>query len=303
MSGVPKTHRGHGTPPAEHPIDQALVRALLRQQHPDLADASLRKMDSGWDNVMFRLGDDFVVRLPRRRQAVDLVRHEQAWLPRLAQRLPLPIPAPRRVGRPGCGYPWPWSVLPWMPGTTADLSPPHASQGTVWAEFLRALHQPDGLDAAPKNPARGVPLADRAHLIEARLHRLEEATEYVTSTLWEIWRQALEAPVAETACWLHGDLHQRNVLVDEGRLSGVIDWGDVTSGDPATDLASLWALFEGAETRREAWKRYGASPDLVTRAKGWSVHFGSVLLESGLVDHPAHAEMGRCILQRLMAEA
>lgn len=302
MTRLPDGVPNHGTPLAEQPIDEALVRALLRQQHPDLADAPLKLVDSGWDNVMFRLGDDLVVRLPRRRQAVDLIRHEQAWLPRLIKRLPLPIPAPGRLGKPGCGYPWPWSVLPWMRGRTADLSPPAPSQARPWADFLRALHRPDASGEAPHNPVRGVPLADRAHLIEARLHRLEATTEHITPSLWRIWRRSLDAPVTETAYWLHGDLHQRNVLVKEGKLSGVIDWGDVTSGDPATDLASVWALFEDAEARREALRHYGAAPDLIVRAQGWAAHFGSVLLESGLVDHPAHAEMGRCILRRLTTD-
>ena len=96
-------------PAAELDVDEALVRALLEEQHPDLAGLPLRLVANGWDNVLFRLGDDLVVRLPRRELAVPLVEHEQRWLPELAPRLPLPIPAPVRVGRPGAGYPWPWA--------------------------------------------------------------------------------------------------------------------------------------------------------------------------------------------------
>jgi aminoglycoside phosphotransferase (APT) family kinase protein len=111
-------------PAAEVTIDGSLVQALLQEQQPDLAHLSLIEVGEGWDNTLFRLGDDLAVRVPRRAASAALIEHEQRWLPRLSSRLPLPVPAPVRVGRPCCGFPWSWSVVPWFPGQTALLAPP-----------------------------------------------------------------------------------------------------------------------------------------------------------------------------------
>src|SRR5215813_4973080 len=116
---------GHMTigsnPPSEVAMDEALVRALLLEQHPDLAGLCITNASAGWDNHLFRLGDRLAVRLPRRALAADLILHEQRWLPRLGPRLPLPVPVPVRMGRPGCGYPWSWSVVPWFVGESAAV--------------------------------------------------------------------------------------------------------------------------------------------------------------------------------------
>ena len=130
-------------PPAEFPIDEALVRGLLSDQHPDLAALPLARVGSGWDNELFRLGARWVVRLPRRALAAGLVEGEQRWLPELAGRLPLAVPVPLRCGVPGRGYPWRWSVCPWLEGETAAeavFSPERAAADL--GAFLRALHRP-----------------------------------------------------------------------------------------------------------------------------------------------------------------
>ena len=139
MAGVPAP-----TPPAEVDVSVSLVRELLAAQHPDLAGLPLQLLANGWDNVLFRLGSELVVRLPRRSLAAALVGHEQTWLPVLAPRLPLPIPAPVRVGQPALGYPWRWSVVPSFPGTTAleQLPGDLSAAATTLGRFLRALHTP-----------------------------------------------------------------------------------------------------------------------------------------------------------------
>lgn len=290
-----------GTPAAEHPIDEGLVRALLADQHPDLAGLPLRMIDAGWDNVMMRLGDQLVVRLPRRAAAAALITHEQRWLPQLADRLTLPIPVPYRTGTPGRGYPWSWSVVPWLPGRSADECPPKSDQAIPFATFLRSLHGPAPADA-PLNPVRGGPLAGRASVAEERLRRLSERTSLITPRLMRLWQAALEAPIDLSPTWLHGDLHPRNLLVEQGAISGVIDWGDLTSGDPATDLAAIWMLFDDPRARREALAAYGElSAATLARARGWALHFGAMLLESGMVDHPPHALIGERTLRRLEA--
>lgn len=290
-----------GTPPAEHAIDAALVGGLLAEQHPDLAGLPLRAVDAGWDNAMFRLGDGLAVRLPRRAAAAALIEGEQRWLPRLAARLTLPIPVPLRVGLPARGYPWRWSVQPWLPGDAADERPPAPEQAAPFAAFLRSLHQPAPPDA-PRNPVRGCPLGERAPVAEARLRRLAGATGLITPRLRRIWEEALAAPLDLPPAWLHGDLHPRNLLVAGGALCGVIDWGDLTGGDPATDLAAIWMLFEDAAARAAALAAYGElSAATLARARGWAVHLGATLLDTGMVDHPRHALIGERTLRRVAA--
>ncbi len=286
------------TPKAEQHIDEALVRDLLREQQPALADAPITALDVGWDNALFRLGDEHVVRLPRRAVSVQLIDHETTWLPRLADRLPIAVPTPVYLGRPGCDYPWPWTVLPWLPGRSADLDPPDATQAERFADFLLALHQP-APDDAPRNPFRGVPLAERAERVEQRMDELRQTTDAITPNAVRAWRNALDADDATTSCWLHGDLHARNVLVQDGEITGVIDWGDITSGDAATDLAGVWSLFDNPAARRAALDRYQPTDDQLARAKGWAVSFGVMLLATGLTDHPQHAAMGAGMLQRV----
>ena len=288
-----------GTPPAEVAVDAILVRALLEDQHPDLARLVLAAVASGWDNAMFRLGDTLAVGLPRRQLTAALIEREQTWLPRLASRLPLPVPSPLRIGRPGHGFPWSWSLVPWLPGEAADLAPPEPEEAERLAGFLRALHT-NAPPGAPTNPFRGVPLQERRAVVDARLDRLRSTTSLVDEALLEAWQAALSAPIADQGCWVHGDLHARNVLVHAGRFSAVIDWGDLCRGDPATDLASVWSLFDDVEARRRVVRSYGPRPAGVwLRALGWAVSFGTVLLETGLADHPRHARMGGDILRRV----
>ena len=247
---------------------------------------------------MFRLGNDLLVRLPRRAVAAELSAHEHQWLPKLAPRLPMAVPAPIHVGRPQGRYPWPWSIVPWLPGRTADQEAPPSTEAVLLAEFLTALHQPAPTDA-PANPVRGVPLATRADAVAERVERLRRKTDLITPRLLAIWQAALNASPCTTRQWLHGDLHPLNIIVQHGRITGIIDWGDLTGGDPATDLAALWMLFD-ASARGSALVAYGGiDPELEARAKGWAVLFGAVLLDSGLKDHPRHAAVGARTLRRL----
>lgn len=290
-----------GTPAAEVEIDDKLVRALLREQHADLAELHLELLDAGWDNVMFRLGDAYTVRLPRRLVAATLLLNEQAWLPSLAPNLPLPIPSPVRVGLPNHSYPWKWSVLPWLPGHAANEESPRSDQALVLGHFLRALHRLAPSDA-PVNEVRGCPLADRAEGVSARIEQLKAANSGLAPEIEIAWHDGLKAPASQRACWLHGDLHARNVLVENGRITAIIDWGDITSGDVATDLAGIWALFEDAEARRDALTAYGANAAEISRGRAWAVNFGTILLLTGLVDNPRHAAMGADTLRRIVED-
>lgn len=265
-----------------------LVRSLLATQHPELASLPLQKVDEGWDNVTFRLGSDLAVRLPRRELAADLVRNEQRWLPVVAPWLSLPVPVPVAVGTPSEAYPWPWSVVPWVPGATADLTPLTPTQSVVLAKNLRALHRPASAEA-PQNPFRGVPLKARRDAVEDRLPRLG------LDALLPAWNRALEAAACGRSVWLHGDLHSQNVILQDGALAGLIDWGDITAGDPATDLACAWTLMD-AEARAAFWETYGAEEDERIRAAGWAVNFATAMVDAG---DARHVRIGRAVIGRL----
>lgn len=286
-------------PPAEIDIDEALVRRLLEEQHRDLAGEPLEPAASGWDNAMFRLGDALAVRLPRRASAVPFLEREQRWLPRLAPSLPLPVPSAVRLGRSGSGYPWPWSVVRWLAGNPAEREALAADQAAALAAFLRALHRPAPADA-PENPFRGVPLATRAPALDERWQRVARETELVTRAIRRAWSAALEAPLDSAPTWIHGDLHPGNVLVRDGALAGVLDWGDMARGDRATDLAAPWMLLESADARLECLRELDAlGGATLARARGWAVYFGSVFLDAGLAGEPRYVALGAAILQRV----
>lgn len=285
-----------GTPPAEVTVSADLVRALIADQRPEYAHLPVRLAGEGWDNFIFRLGDELALRLPRRKEALACLANEQGWLSRLPP-LPVPIPVPVATGEPGRGFPWPWSIIPWIEGAPADQSSLNASQGPALAAFLRSLHTPSPPDA-PVNPGRGVRLEVRVRFSEC-LHRLRSSCYLITPAIDRAWREALAAPVCETPAWLHGDLHAQNVMSKEGVLSGVIDWGDLCGGDPAVDLCSVWGLLDDASARRTALDAYAPDDALLARAKGWAVLFGAVLFENGRIDNPRLAAIGETTLRRL----
>ncbi|SFF54355.1 aminoglycoside phosphotransferase family protein [Curtobacterium sp. YR515] len=284
------------TPAAEVDVDVPLVAALLRDQHPDLADLPLAIVASGWDNVVVRLGELLAVRLPRRAAAAALIEHEQRWLPEIAHRVAaiVPVPDPVRTGRPALGYPWSWSVVRWLPGTPAGERAGGVRVAEALAAFVELLHVPAPPDA-PVNPVRAVPLATRSDSV---LTRLATADVPRARELAAVWRTAAALPAyAGPPVWVHGDLHPFNVLVDTApdggtRLSAVVDFGDVTAGDPAVDLATAWLTLD-REARRTFRARVAADDDTWERARAWAVSIGSALHLSD--DRAFRAVAGRVI--------
>lgn len=288
---------------AELDVTVTLARALLREQHPDLAHLPLTVAANGWDNVMVRAGDTLVLRLPRRAVAAPLLTNELSALPFLvpvlAAAVPdVAVPLPVRVGAPSetLGYPWPWSVLRWIGGVRAASTPVEARR--AWAptlgRVLAALHRPvaDGVPV-PHNPFRGIALRDR----------LPPALD-LSGRAGEIWRAALDAPDhAGRPVWIHGDPHPANLVVAPGggpgradRLAAVVDFGDVTAGDPASDLGALWLTFDAAGRRacRVAMEAAGAVWDDATwaRARGWALTFSAAMLAHP-DEHPTLVPIGR----------
>ena len=285
-------------------IDIELVKGLLRLQCPDLADLPLSKVATGWDNEMYRLGDELAVRLPRRDVAAPNLTNEQLWLPALAAELPIRVPVPLFNGTPALGYPFRWSVVNWAPGTTAASSDLNPTSAGKMAKFLSALHAQVPPAEAPINPWRGGPLLERTEAVEERLEAVyarEAGLTVAHADVLELWKSACRATNDTPGTWIHGDLHPKNLIVEGGEVVMVIDWGDMCSGDPATDLAVAWMLFE-PEQIDEFRAAYGdASDHTWLRARGWAIYFGAVLLLNGLVDDPAFAAVGRRTLNRVVA--
>jgi aminoglycoside phosphotransferase (APT) family kinase protein len=285
-------------PPADVVIDEGLVRALLDAQYPMRGPRPLSFLAEGWDNAVWRLGDDRLVRLPRRESAAPLALHEHRWLPRLAPTLPLPIPAPVFVGHPEGEYPWHWSVVPLLSGSLASMRAPLSSPSAAraLAGFLRALHVP-APDDAPHSPFRAVALSARADTFEERLALLDDETVARANGEWMLATSA--PPWLGARVWIHGDLHPGNVLIESGELSGIIDFGDLTAGDPATDLAAAWMLFE-MPLVADLLSNYGVSDRaLVARARGWALFFGVLL---GTIDDDVRGlrDVGLGCLRRLL---
>lgn len=285
-------------PAAEVKITPALVSDLLREQRPDLAHLEIRELAHGWDNVSMRVGNELVARLPRREMAVPLVGNEATWLPRMVEKLPLAIPVPVFVGTPGQGYPWPWTLVPWIPGERmAD-----AGQIDIEAcardlgEFLHALHERAPQDAPP-NLFRGVPLINRDEATRERIAQLEGAVD--TAKAISIWDEAVATPEFDgPALWLHGDLHPANLLTLEGRLSGVIDFGDITAGDPATDLAVAWTVFP-EDARAIFIEAYGIVDHATwMRARGWALSLATAYLAHS-ANSPTMSRIGSKTMARL----
>ncbi len=283
-------------------IDERLVRTLVRTQAGARLGASaelpLRKADEGWDCELWRLGDDIAVRLPRRAAAAPLIAGEQSVLPGIAQLLDhvdVRVPVPLFAGAAGSGFPWRWSIVPWIDGSSGlEVT---RSERSGWAaplaHALRALHVEAPSDA-PANPFRGRALITRKDAVAERLHTLaRDLTPDVRERAAHVWdegERASEWPGAPV--WIHGDLHPGNLIARGRHLAGIVDFGDVTAGDPAYDLAIAWLAFDdvGRCAFRDGVGDYG-DPPIWTRARAWAIAV-SLLLLTQSDDEPAYRRLG-----------
>jgi aminoglycoside phosphotransferase (APT) family kinase protein len=262
--------------PDELDIDSSLVGRLLAAQFPDWAGLPVEPVfPRGTDNRLFRLGDDLVVRLPCRETTVKTLEKEREWLPRLAPHLPLEVPVPIADGAPGEGYPRTWSVYRWLEGESAITAPIEdtAQAVTDLAGFIGALQRIDpsrGPRPGESNSLRGAPLQALDAELRAWLDLARDGVDAKTVTAE--WEAALQAPAWDRApVWVHGDLDVRNLLVRDGRLSGVVDFGCLGVGDPACDLAAAWKVLP-PQARDQFRSALSVDDATWTRARGWVLH-------------------------------
>lgn len=230
-------------------LDEKLVRRLVDSQFPQWKDLPIRPVPrSGWDNRTFRLGDSMLVRVPSAAQYAEKVEIEQRWLPILAPLLPLAIPTPIVMGKPAHGYPWKWSVYRWIEGETAAFASiaDMCEFARSLAQFLNALQRIDptyGPPPGPHNFYRGGALTTYDAETRQAIKILQGKIDTKMAT--EVWKEALATSWQSSPVWVHGDVAVGNLLVREGKLNAVIDFGGLAVGDPACDLAIAWTFFEG----------------------------------------------------------
>lgn len=262
-------------------IDVALVRRLIDAQFPQWAHLPVMPVAvSGWDNRTFHLGAEMTVRLPSAAHYAIQVEKEQIWLPRLARRLPLPIPQPLAMGAPAFGYPWRWSIQRWIEGepatqeNVADLS----AFATSLAEFLDALQRidaSDGPSAGAQNFYRGGALAVYDAETRRAIHDLQGRIDAAAATA--VWEAALSSSWQTAPVWVHGDVAASNLLVRAGKLCAVIDFGTCAVGDPACDLVIAWTFFSGAS--RDTFRSALLLDDATwARGRGWALWKALILL-------------------------
>jgi len=286
--------------------DATLVRRLLTAQFPQWAELPIAPVPSaGTDNALYRLGEDMVVRLPRIDWAAEDVEKEQRWLPRLAPQLPLAIPAPLAQGAPGEGYPWRWSVYQWLNGEDASVAritdPGQAARDL--AHFITALREIATTGWPPPEPpsaSRGVPLATRDTETRAALASLHGLLD--TDAATGAWEAALLAPAWDgPPVWIHGDLSPLNLLVKQGRISAVIDFGALGIGDPACDLIPAWNFFS-APTRRIFRAALAVDDATWARGRGWALSIGLIALPYYQHTNLALASIARRAIAEALAD-
>jgi aminoglycoside phosphotransferase (APT) family kinase protein len=280
--------------------DVELVRRLLAGQFPQWAQLPVRPVpSSGTDNALYRLGEDMVVRLPRIAWAVTAVEAEQRRLRHLAAHLPLPIPEPLAAGVPDAGYPWPWSVYRWLPGeeARADRLPDPVGTAEALAAFVGALHGVEVVD--PPSGGRGGPLAPRDVATRKAIAALDG--EIDTRAVTAVWDEALAAPVWDgPSVWVHADLAPGNLLLRDGRLVAVVDFGALAVGDPAVDLLVAWNLLSGAA--RERYRTaLGVDDATWARGRGWAMSLALIALPYYRDTNPALVAQSWRTLRELMA--
>jgi aminoglycoside phosphotransferase (APT) family kinase protein len=284
--------------------DVELVRRLLVAQFPQWAELPIAPVVSyGTDHDIYRLGGALAARLPRIGWATEQAAKEHEWLPRLAPHLPLAVPVQLAMGQPAEGYPFAWSVYEWLPGENANGTIDDLVQAAVdLAAFVKALRAVDASGAWPRaRGARGGPLAERDEDVRRSIVDLRDRIDGVAAL--RSWDESLEAPEWEGEdAWVHGDLLPGNLLVVDGRLSAVIDFGCLNAGDPACDLQPAWNVFAG-ESRTRYRTELHVDDASWLRGRGWALSQAVVALPYYWETNPGMIRQASHALAEVLAES
>jgi aminoglycoside phosphotransferase (APT) family kinase protein len=284
-------------------IDAALVKRLIAAQFPQWSDLPVTPVAvDGWDNRTYRLGDDMTARLPTAAGYVSAVAKENEWLPRLAPALPVAVPPILAMGAPGEGYPFPWSVRGWLPGEPVDPDRIDDLSGFAVsvAGFIRALQRCDtagGPPAGEHSWYRGTSPAYYDDETRRCLVALEGRVDTAVATT--VWDAALAAEWRGEPVWFHGDIASGNLLVVDGKLAAVIDFGTSGVGDPACDLVIAWTMFSG-DSRRAFREAVGHDDGAWARARGWAI-WKAMLVLSGTTD-PHQSAINQRVIDEVLAD-
>lgn len=270
-------------------IDESLVQRLISTQFPKWRDLPIKSVNhQGWDNRTFHLGEHLLVRLPSDANYELQVEKEQLWLPKLAPFLPLPIPVPVAMGQPAEGYPWKWSIYTFLPGESAIHAPivNLTNFAKSLAEFLLALQRIDiinapspGLHSFYRGGALSIYDAETRQAINTLKNKID------VTTVTDIWERALASTWQREPVWVHGDISVGNLLVQNGKISAVIDFGQLAVGDPACDLAIAWTFFKGES--RDAFRSVLAlDEDTWARGRGWTL-WKALITAAGIIESNA----------------
>jgi aminoglycoside phosphotransferase (APT) family kinase protein len=263
--------------PSQRTIDATLVHRLISSQFPQWKDLSIKPVaHGGHDNRTFHLGDQMLVRMPSAQCYADKVAKEQEWLPFLAPHLSITIPDPIAIGVPGEGYPWNWSIYKWIEGESANaldsakLNLPLIAKDL--AQFLHELHKINTTDVplvgGPHNFYRGA--SPKIYDAQTRDAITQLLGIIDTDAATAVWDKATSSEWHRKPVWIHGDLAAGNILIKNGLLTAVIDFGVMGIGDPACDLVIAWTLFKG-ESREVFQQAVGLDTDTWARARGWAL--------------------------------
>ena len=272
--------------PNEADISISLVSDLLNEQFPQWSNLPIHLITaSGTDNALFKLGDDFVVRLPRMEGAMAQISQDRTWLPKLASKLPVVIPEQMALGEPSAEYPFSWSVYRWIGGETADidsLPQPEQTAGAL-ASFIKSLRAIDPTNG-PMEGYRGRPVHLRDQWTRESINELANLID--TQKAIRIWEETIEAADWDgPPTWFHGDLMPGNLLFEDDKLKAIIDWGVMGVGDPAIDLIVAWFLLP-PPSRAIFREEMGVSEDEWLRGRGWALS-----IAAGYIPYYRHTQL------------
>jgi aminoglycoside phosphotransferase (APT) family kinase protein len=263
------------------------ARRLIESQFPEWSNLPITPVEpQGWDNRSFRLGSELVVRLPSAEAYAAQVEREQRWLPVLAPQLPLPIPRPIAQGEPDSGYPYPWSVYEWLEGEPASAHrvTDMESFAAALAGFLNELRSIDpsgGPEPGIDNFFRGGPLATYEDETLTAIDALGD--QIAGESARRVWAEATDSSWTRDPVWFHGDVAPENLLVRDGRLAAVIDFGLCGVGDPACDTVIAWTFLTGPGRDRFR-AELDVDPDTWRRGRGWALWKALISQDRRVID-------------------